>query len=133
MREPIWIDLAIVETIHALQLAEHGGQAGTRDQGLLESALERPRNRWRFSSGKTTLPALAASLAHGIVKNHPFVDGNKRTAWVLCRTFLILNKMDITASQAEKADVVVRLASDELSEEEFIDWLSVRLINLASQ
>jgi death-on-curing protein len=85
MQQPTWILPESVSAIHAAQLAEHGGQDGLRDAGLLESALHRPLNLWAYSKPKPDLPALAASLAFGVARNHPFLDGNKRTAWVLCR------------------------------------------------
>ncbi len=96
MSEPVWIDLDVVLAIHDEQLAEHGGQAGVRDRGLLESALARPRNQ--FSYGESFLPRLAASYAFGISRNHPFLDGNKRTSLVVAELFLDLNGLDLTAS-----------------------------------
>jgi len=88
MKEPTWILDEVVEAIHLRQIAEHGGSEGVRDTGLLSSALARPKNLFAYSNPKPDLAALAASYAFGIVKNHPFVDGNKRTAYVVCGTFL---------------------------------------------
>lgn len=121
--ERVWIDTQAVDVIHAEQLEEHGGQAGVRDRGLLESALNRPRNLWAYSSPKPDIAALAASIAFGIAKNHPFLDGNKRTAWVLCRTMLLLNGCNVIATQDEKYKAVIALASGEMTEEAFAEWL----------
>tara|TARA_R110000824_G_scaffold114380_8_gene264894 strand:+ start:420 stop:881 length:462 start_codon:yes stop_codon:yes gene_type:complete len=87
--EPIWLGTDIAFAVHDRQLAEHRGPSGVRDQGLLESALAKPVNKWGF--GENDLCALAAAYAFGVARNHPFTDGNKRTAWVLARTFLVLN------------------------------------------
>ena len=99
-----------------------------RDAGLLDSALNRPLNLWAYSNPKPDLPAMAASLAMGIAKNHPFLDGNKRTAWVLCRTFLLLNGVNVSACQEEKYDTVIALAAGESTEEQFADWLRSHVI-----
>ncbi|MEM8865939.1 MAG: type II toxin-antitoxin system death-on-curing family toxin [Planctomycetota bacterium] len=127
MDEPRWIRREIVAIIHAQQLAEHGGSDGIRDPGMLDSALSRPLNLWAYSQPKPDLAALAASLAHGIAKNHPFVDGNKRTAWVLCRTLLLVNGVDIKAAQEEKYQAMYSLAAGELSEDAFAKWLREHL------
>jgi death-on-curing protein len=121
MNEPIWLQENVVLAIHQRQLAEHGGMAGVRDLGLLASALARPRHLLAY--GQPDLAALAASYAYGIVKNHPFVDGNKRTGYVVCRTFLMLNGRDIDASAIEKFQSFVGLADGSLSEEQFADWI----------
>ncbi|MES2460133.1 MAG: type II toxin-antitoxin system death-on-curing family toxin, partial [Armatimonadota bacterium] len=101
-QEPIWLREDVVLAIHRRQLAEHGGSEGVRDSGLLSSALARPQNLLAYGEPTPDLPSLAAAYAFGIVRNHPFVDGNKRTGYVVCRTFLIINGQDITASQQEK-------------------------------
>lgn len=106
---------------HAEQLAEHGGGEGLRDAGALDSAMMRPRNLAEY--GKPDAAALAASYAFGIARNHPFVDGNKRTAAVVCETFLMLNGWHLTASDAELVVAFVALAAGELSEDELADWL----------
>lgn len=125
--EPAWINPAAVAAVHAEQLAEHGGQDGIRDAGLLESALGRPKNLWAYSLPKPDIAALAASLAFGIAKNHPFLDGNKRTAWVVCRMVLLLNGHDVSASQDAKYDAVFALAAGESTEEQFAQWLREHL------
>jgi death-on-curing protein len=125
MVEPTWIRVDAVLRAHALQLARHGGIDGVRDPGLLESAVMRPRHV--FAYGTPDVATLAAAYAHGLVRNHPFLDGNKRTALATCRAFLLLNGWTLDASQDEKAAQILRLAASELSEEEFAAWLRVRL------
>ena len=110
---------------HAEQLAEHGGGEGVRDGGALESAMARPRNQAEY--GEPDISALAASYAFGIARNHPFVDGNKRTAAVVCETFLMLNGHGLDANDAEIVVAFVALAAGELSEDELADWLRTRL------
>ncbi|MCB1587414.1 MAG: type II toxin-antitoxin system death-on-curing family toxin, partial [Xanthomonadales bacterium] len=93
----IWIEKRLVMAIHNRQLAEHGGIPGVRDEGLLDSAISRPRQRHAYGDPPPDLAALAASLAFGLARNHPFLDGNKRTAAVACETFLLLNDVEIIA------------------------------------
>jgi death-on-curing protein len=128
MLEPKWFRVEAALIAHASQLKRHGGIEGVRDQGLLESALMRPRHLFAYSSPLPDLAALATCYAGGLVRNHPFLDGNKRTALVVCRAFLVINGFEIGASQAEKAAKVLSLAASELSEEEFAEWLRSRLI-----
>ncbi len=109
--------------IHRRQLAEHGGGEGIRDPGLLASALARPRNLIAYSESALDLAALAASYAWGIARNHPFVDGNKRTAYVVCRTFLRLNGRDLSATHEEKFLTFLQLAEGRLSEQGLAQWL----------
>ncbi len=127
MDEPIWVLEEIVYAIHKRQLAEHGGAEGVRDANLLLSALARPRNLWAYSEAKPDLAALGAAYAFGIARNHPFVDGNKRVALVVCRTFLQLNGVDITANQEEKVEAFLALAAGGMTEGELAAWLRVRL------
>lgn len=122
--EPIWVLDNVVLAIHKQQTAEHGGSDGVRDMGLLESALNRPKNLYVYSEHKPSLYQLAASLAYGIIKNHPFIDGNKRTAYVICNLFLELNDVTLTASMQEKYFKTLGLAEGSLSEIEFSLWLS---------
>ena len=117
MKEPVWIRDDVVLAIHLRQLAEHGGADGIRDAGLLESALGRSRNLLAYSDAPD-LARLAASYAFGIARNHPFVDANKRVAWIVCRTFLRLNGHDVDAPAEEKYLVMFQVAGGELSEEE---------------
>ena len=123
MDEPVWVRDDVVRAIHRRQLAEHGGADGIRDEGLLASALARPKNLLAYSDDEADLPALAASYAYGMAKNHPFVDGNKRVAMVVSRTYLKLNGYDLDASQEEKYVTFVRLAAGELTELALADWI----------
>ena len=113
---------------HAEQLAEHGGGAGVRDAGMLESAMARPQNLAVYGpstslrTGEPDAAALAGAYAFGIARNHPFVDGNKRTAAVVSETFLVLNGYALTATDAELVVAFLALAAGELSEEEMADW-----------
>ena len=119
--EPRWVSKASALAIHDRQLAEHGGPSGIRDDGAFESALARPVNRWAY--GEDDLFELAAAYGFGIARNHPFVDGNKRTAWTLVRVFLILNGRDLDFGEHEAIELVQSLAAGELSEEQLADWL----------
>jgi death on curing protein len=118
--EPVWLDARLALAIHDRQLAEHGGPSGVRDAGALESALARARNQWEY--GEDDLCALAAAHAFGVARNHPFADGNKRTAWVLARTFLVLNSVELVFRAEEAIKTVQSLAAGDLTEEELADW-----------
>jgi death on curing protein len=120
--EPRWLTLAVVMAIHEAQIAEHGGSLGIRDAGLLESALARPRNQHVYDEA-ANLTTLAAAYAFGIAKNHPFVDGNKRTAWVVCATFLEINGSEVTADQSDVVGTVLGLAAGDVHEAAFTAWL----------
>jgi death-on-curing protein len=122
--EPVWIALSTVLAVHDEQLAEHGGHAGLRDAALLESALARPRNSYAY--GERSLPALAASLAFGIARNHPFVDGNKRTSLVVSELFLELNDLELVASDEECIVTFLALAAGERTEEQLASWFLER-------
>lgn len=121
----IWVALAVAEAAHAEQLAEHGGGEGVRDAGLLESAMARPQNLELY--GEPDAAALAAAYAFWIARNHPFVDGNKRTAAVVSETFLMLNGHSLVATDAEHVVAFLALAARELSEEELADWFRQHL------
>jgi len=121
VKEPRWIHKRTVFAIHNLQLSEHGGSAGTRDEGLLDSALGRPQHVFAYVED-TDIFHLAASYAFGITKNHPFVDGNKRTALAVSATFLDYNGWDITASREDEYLTFYGLAAGEVSEEELAAW-----------
>lgn len=123
-----WVRPETAEAIHDEQLAEHGGGAGVRDNGALLSALARPQNLVAY--GSPDAAALAAAYAFGVAKNHPFVDGNKRTAWVLARLFLQMNGAILKFDAVEAVVVMLALAAGDLSEGELADWLRER-INLA--
>ncbi|MDQ3027062.1 MAG: type II toxin-antitoxin system death-on-curing family toxin [Pseudomonadota bacterium] len=117
----IWLELRDVEAFHSLQITDFGGLAGTRDRGALESAIARPLNLAAY--GKPTVFELAASYAFGIARNHPFVDGNKRTALVTCFTFLELNGRVVNAPETDSVLTFVDLAAGKLSEKELARWL----------
>ena len=130
MKDPDWVEDEVVLAIHEQQLAEHGGIQGIRDLGLLSSALSRPKHLHHYSDEPPDLAALAAAYAFGIVRNHPFFDGNKRTGYVVCRTFLKLNGADFDAPQKEKYEAFLRLAEGSVSEAELAAWIRVRLGNV---
>lgn len=123
--EPVWLDSEIALAIHDRQLAEHGGGSGLRDSGALDSALARPINRWTY--GEDDRARLAAAYAFGLARNHPFGDGNKRTAWVMARLFLKLNGVEIAFSPEDAIRTVLALAAGELDEEELADWFRERI------
>jgi death-on-curing protein len=121
MSEPEWLDTNIVLDVHAEQLALFGGADGVRDLGLLESALGRPLNK--FAYGETDLAALAAAYAFGIARNHPFVDGNKRTAFASIIVFLGLNELDFDVPPEEATAMILSVAASEVSEESLARWI----------
>lgn len=121
----IWIGADVAAAIHAEQLAEHGGGEGVRDIGLLESAMARPQNLVGY--GAPDIAALAAAYAYGIARNHPFIDGNKRTAVVVAETFLMLNSHALVATDAELVVAIMALAAGDLSEEELADWFRAHI------
>jgi death on curing protein len=123
--EPRWLDADVALAVHDRQLAEHGGGTGVRDQGMLESALARPINAWGY--GVDDPAALAAAYAFGVARNHPFIDGNKRTAWVLARLFLALNGYQLRFAAGDAIAAMLALAAGELSEEEMADWFRTHL------
>ena len=125
MREPRWIDLEVALAIHDAQIAEHGGQSGVRDRGLLESALAGPRNQSAF--GEHSLARLAARYAFGISRNHPFLDGNKRTSLVVAESFLVLNGCESSATDLECVTTFLQLAAGELTESQLADWIAAHL------
>lgn len=128
MQSITWLRGDVVRAIHLRQLAEHGGEPGIRDEHLLESALARPQNLLSYSETPPDLARLAASYAFGIARNHPFIDGNKRTAYVACRTFLMINDADIRATPEEKYVAFLRLAEGALTEEQLADWIREHLV-----
>lgn len=113
--------------IHRRQLAEHSGREGIRDPALLTSTLARPRNLLAYVEETPDLAALAAAYAFGIARQHPFVDGNKRTAWVVSRAFLKLNGHDLNALQGEKYGAMLDLAAGCVSEQQLADWIRAHL------
>jgi death-on-curing protein len=126
--EPAWISRAMVVAVHASLLRDHGGSSGIRDAGLLDSALNRPRNKWAY--GERDLAALAAAYAFGIARNHPFVDGNKRTAFTAAALFLAINTCDLDAREPEVVDIVTRLAAGRLTEAALATWIRAHMAPL---
>ncbi len=122
----IRISRRVVETIHEVQLARHGGALGVRDTGLLESALARPLNLAGYGTPDTA--ELAAMYALGIARNHPFVDGNKRTAFAVLVLFLSQNGLELEAPEAEAVVVMLSMAAGELSDEEFVAWVREHVV-----
>ena len=117
----VWIDPVVICAVHEEQLAEHGGGVGTRDEGLLESALARPLQLAAY--GEPDVAALAAAYGYGLAKNHPFIDGNKRTAFVAVELFLALNGSVLTASDADCVMTMLAVASGDLDEAGFAAWI----------
>ncbi|MCB1292858.1 MAG: type II toxin-antitoxin system death-on-curing family toxin [Hyphomicrobiales bacterium] len=125
MAEWRFLDRAIILAVHEEQLAQHGGGVGLRDEGLLDSALARPENLAAYNSDADAA-ALAAAYAFGIAKNHPFIDGNKRTAFVAMELFLMDTGYVLTASDEDALMTMLRLAAGEMGEEEYAGWISER-------
>lgn len=128
MRKPVWLHEAVIEAVHLRQLSEHGGAAGVRDAGLLASALARPQQLFAYGGDEVTLPALAAAYGYRLARNHPFVDGNKRTAFVATLLFLRLNGHDLMATPEERYATFLALADGSLSETQLAAWLADRLV-----
>lgn len=121
MKKWRWIEEAVVWAIHEAQLAEHGGQVGVRDRGLLASALARPQNLAIY--GNPDAADLAAAYGFGIARNHPFIDGNKRTAFVCSELFLLMHGIELQADDAACVSIMLALAAGELPEADFAAWL----------
>jgi len=121
-KQPVWLSRDAVLACHLQALRTHGGSAGLRDEGLLDSALARPPHLWHYEQAE--MPVLAAAYARGIAKNHPFVDGNKRTAFLAAVVFLERNGWRVVADPAHAAVFVLALAAGELSEAAFAGWLA---------
>ena len=128
MDEPQWLNANVVFDIHEAQLAEHGGLDGVRDHGLLDSALQAPRQAWAYGDSPPDLCALAGIYAGRLAKNHAFNDGNKRTAAVVVETFLLLNGVELVAADSEFHEVMLSLANGNLDESGFADWLRASLV-----
>lgn len=122
MSEPVWINRRALELLHSESIAEHGGAEGLRDEGLFESALARPQNLHAYE-GVNEVARLAASYAFGLAKNHAFVDGNKRVAFIAAGLFLRLNGFRLKADQAEAVLIILSVASGSFSEGELTEWI----------
>ena len=125
--EPTWLDRPILEALHADQIMEHGGSLGIRDEGLLESALARPQQKWHYEP-RTDLATLAAAYAFGVAKNHPFIDGNKRATLVSAYTFLAVNGFELEVPEPEAMTVILGTADGSISEEDLASWIRSHLI-----
>jgi len=121
-----WVGLAVVQALHDRQLAEHGGLSGVRDMGALESALARPLNLAAY--GEPDAADLAAAYAFGLARNHGFADGNKRSAWVVARLFLMANGVSLNFDKAEALQMVLALAAGELAEDQVAAWFRERIV-----
>jgi death-on-curing protein len=121
-REPQWLSRVVVDAIHHDQLREHGGLPGIRDENVLESALARPQQKWHYAA-QTDIPLLAAAYAFGLVRNHPYRDGNKRMGFLAMVTFLGMNAYDLLATDAEVVAEILALAEGSVSEEALADWV----------
>ena len=121
-REPVWLEQEALTVLHDRTLALHGGPSGVRDEGLLESALQRPRNLFHYE-GETDICVLAAAYAVGVASNHPFVDGNKRTAYQAMILFLALNGRPLRADKVEAIRTMLAVAAGEIGIEDLADWL----------
>lgn len=120
--EPRWLPRLLVDTIHEELIREHGGNYGIRDDGLIDSALSRARNRWGYDPG-ADLPALAAGYGYGLARNHGYVDGNKRVAFMALYVFLGLNGLDLDVQESEAVSTMTSVASGLCSEEELAGWI----------
>jgi death-on-curing protein len=121
-REPTWLDRVIVDAVHEDQIKEHGGLAGIRDENALESALARPQQKWHYED-RVDVPTLAAAYIFGLVRNHPYRDGNKRIGFLAMVTFLGMNGYDFMATDAEVVTEILALAAGTVSEEAVADWI----------
>lgn len=126
MKAFIWIAEAVVLALHEEQLAEHGGAVGVRDLGLLQSALARPQHLAAY--GEPDVAALAAAYGYGLVRNHPFVDGNKRAAFTVTELFLTLNGYELGAEDPSCVVTMLRLAEGSVAETEFAAWIRANLV-----
>jgi len=123
-----WVAMSVVQALHDRQLAEHGGLAGVRDQGALESALARPHNTAAY--GEPDAADVAAAYAFGLARNHGFADGNKRSAWIVARLFLMLNDRDLAFDKADALHMVLDLAAGRLTEEQVASWFRERILTV---
>jgi death on curing protein len=121
LKEPLWITFEQAVAIHSRQLRRFGGAAGLRDEGMLRSALERPINKWSYE--QAGLPELAAAYAYGLAKNHAFVDGNKRIAFMAMMVFLRKNGISFSPDPAQSTSIILALAAGEVSEESLTRWI----------
>jgi death on curing protein len=122
VQPPIWVLVETAIAAHAEQLAVHGGLEGLRDRGLLEGAMMRPPTKYDY--GVTDLPSLTAAYGYGIARNHPFADGNKRTALVVMETFLALNGFQFKSGNLQVAAMILELAAGNITEQDLAAWIT---------
>jgi len=120
--EPTWLTRTVVDAVHGDQLREHGGLPGIRDENVLESALARPQQKWHYADN-TDVPMLAAAYAFGLVKNHPYRDGNKRIGFLVMVTFLGMNGYELEATDADVVAEILALADGSVSEDALAGWI----------
>lgn len=132
MTEPLWLERRWVDALHFQQLARFGGLHGVRDDGAIDSALARARNRWEYG-GERELARLAASYAYGLARNHGYSDGNKRIAFVAMAVFLDLNGLELVADEVEVVRVILALAAGELDEDALAGWIRSRVSTLTDR
>ena len=123
MNEPVWVLPEIVLAVHQMLIAEHGGSAGIRDEALLDSALNRPQQRFAYNA-ESSLYELAASYSFGLAKNHPFIDGNKRIALSIAAVFLEMNGASLNASEPDAVVMFEQLAAGNITEKDLADWFT---------
>jgi death-on-curing protein len=128
MSEWVWLNRAVIIVIHEVQLAEHGGGTGVRDAGLLDSALGKPQQLNNYGEPPPDAAALAASYGYGISRNHPFIDGNKRTGYVAAELFLRLNGWRLNADDASCVVTMLAVAAGDITEEAFAAWLRAHAV-----
>ena len=128
MSEWVWLNRAVIVAIHEVQLAEHGGGTGVRDAGLLDSALDKPQQLNNYGEPPPDAAALAASYGYGISRNHPFIDGNKRTGYVAAELFLRLNGWRLNADDASCVVTMLAVAAGDITEEAFAAWLRAHAV-----
>ena len=128
MSEWVWLNRAVIIAIHEVQLAEHGGGTGVRDAGLLDSALGKPQQLNNYGEPPPDAAALAASYGYGISRNHPFIDGNKRTGYVAAELFLRLNGWRLNADDASCVATMLAVAAGDITEEAFAAWLRAHAV-----
>lgn len=126
MGEPVWIDRQALLLLHGMSIAEFGGAPGLRDEGLFDSALARPKNLAAY--GEPDLAALAAAYGYGLARNHPFVDGNKRVAFLAIGLFLDANGLDLAVEQINAIDTILALAAGDVSEAALTDWIRAHAV-----
>ena len=131
MNEPKWLLQSVIEAIHDTQISEHGGLSGIRDEGLLNSSLALPKNLYEYE--QADLYELASAYAFALVRNHPFVDGNKRTAFLASYVFLNINGIIFSAPEAETTAIVIALAAGEIDQTQFAKWLKQHSVSEFNQ